>query len=202
MRILRDARDWYESARTNLSRMNRLGTHHWNDPTLLGSSIWDDERFKQVEAVDIELETIRAIKPLEDLGILVMFAVFEANVRDHLERVIAPLVEKIDHPILLEAAGQALEGIQQGSFANKVLAPLQMQNRITPELSDKVKQVRDYRNWIAHGRREPKPSAIINLTVNEAYNRLKDFLDTLGIAGEPELEIGLSPASDFGAGSC
>ena len=198
MRTLREARDWYESARTNLHRMKRLGSHHWTDPSLLYSSIWDDERFKQVEAADIERETIRALQPLEDLGILVMFAVFEANVRDHLGKVVAPLVEKLEHPILMDAAVRALDGIRQGSFANKVPTPLQAQNRITPEISDKVKQVRDYRNWIAHGRREPKPSAIINLTVDEAYDRLKGFLDTLGIAVEPELKIGPSADSYFG----
>lgn len=81
-----------------------------------------------------------------------------------------------------------LEGISQGSFANNVLTPLKEEHRITTQLSDKVKQVRDYRNWVAHGKREPRPQHIISLTAIEAFSRLKEFLDTLGIAVEAELD--------------
>ncbi len=191
MKTLSDAWAWYESAHDNLQRMRRLGSRHWNDPSLVGASIWEDERFKQLEADAIVKQADLALDSLGDLSVLFLFSVFEAAVRDHLERILEPLADKIDHPILKSAADDALEGVRQGSFANRILKPLQDQNRITSELSDKVKQVRDYRNWIAHGRRVPKPLDIINLTVDEAYDRLKDFLDTLGIAVEPELEIGL-----------
>jgi hypothetical protein len=147
-----------------------------------------DDRFKEVEAEDIKEETDRAIKPLEDLGVLVLFSVFEAAVRDHLERAVRDFTGKLGHPILEHAAERVLEGIRQGSFANQVLTPLQEQDQITPELSDKVKQVRDYRNWVAHGKREPRDPSIIKLTAKEAFDRLKEFLETLSIAVERELE--------------
>jgi hypothetical protein len=185
MRTLRDAWEWYESARVNLARMRRLGARHWDDVSLK-SSIWLDERFKEVEAGDIVRETDLAIKPLEDLGVLVLFSVFEAAVRDHLEGIIKPLTGDLGHPILKHAAEKVLEEIKQGSFANQVLTPLQDQGRITPQLSDKVKQVRDYRNWVAHGKREPRESHIISLDAKEAFQRLTEFLETLGIAVEPE----------------
>jgi hypothetical protein len=188
MKTLMDAWQWYESARTNLVRMRRLGTHHWADESLKDASIWSDERVKEVEAADIEKETNLAIKPLEDLGVLVLFSVFEAAVRDHLEGIIRPLTGDLGHEILEHAAGQVLEGIRQGSFAKQVLTPLQRQGRITPQLSDKVKQVRDYRNWIAHGKREPRDSSIINLNAREAFDRLKEFLESLSIAVEAERE--------------
>jgi hypothetical protein len=188
MKTLMDAWQWYESARTNLVRMRRLGTHHWADESLKDASIWSDERFKEVEAADIEKETNLDIKPLEDLGVLVLFSVFEAAVRDHLEGIIRPLTGDLGHEILEHAAGQVLEGIRQGSFAKQVLTPLQRQGRITPQLSDKVKQVRDYRNWIAHGKREPRDSSIINLNAREAFDRLKEFLESLSIAVEAERE--------------
>ena len=171
----------------NLVRMRRLGTHYWNDESLKDASFWQDERFKQLEASDIEAETTKAIQPLNDLGVLVLFSVFEAAVRDHFESEIKPLTVNIGHPILQQAANEVLEGIKQGSFANNVLSPLQDQGEITAPLSDKVKQVRDYRNWVAHGKREPRPQDIINLTANETFSRLKEFLDTLGIAVEAEL---------------
>ena len=186
MKTLMDAWEWYQSAKTNLIRMRRLGTHHWSHESLTNASIWLDERFKEVEAEDIRRETDLAIKPLEDLGVLVLFSVFEAAVRDHLESIIKPLTGNLGHPILEHAAEKVLEGIKQGSFANQVLTPLQDQGRITPQLSDKVKQVRDYRNWIAHGKREPRDPSIINLDAKEAFERLKEFLETLSIAVEAE----------------
>jgi hypothetical protein len=188
MKTLRDAWNWYESARVNLVRMRRLGTHYWDHESLKDASIWLDDRFKEVEAKDIEKETTIALKPLEELGVLVLFSVFEAAVRDHLEAIIRPMTANLGHPILEHAAEKVLEGIKQGSFANQVLTPLQEQGRITPELSDKVKQVRDYRNWIAHGKREPRDPSIVNLGAKEAFERLKEFLETLSIAVEPERE--------------
>jgi hypothetical protein len=170
MKTLKDAWLWYESARTNLLRMRRLGTHHWGDESLKNASIWLDDRFKEVEAIDIERETDLAIKPLEDLGVLVLFSVFEAAVRDHLEGIIRPMTGNLGHPILEHAAEKVLEGIKQGSFANQVLTPLQDQGRI------------------AHGKREPRDPSIINLDAKEAFERLKEFLETLSIAVEAEQE--------------
>ena len=64
MKTLQDAWDWYESTRTNLRRMNRLGSRHWNDASLQNSSIWTDDRFKDLESSKIESETTKAIEPL------------------------------------------------------------------------------------------------------------------------------------------
>ncbi|HVC96875.1 MAG TPA: DUF4145 domain-containing protein [Pirellulales bacterium] len=199
MKTLQDAWDWYDSTKTNIRRMQRLGSRHWNDDSLAGTSIRKDEKFKQIEADDIRREASRALDPIDDLGILVLFSVFESAVRDHLEGVVEPLRATLERTVLQKAADDALEGIKYGSFANNVLTPLQDQQRITAELSDKVKQVRDYRNWVAHGRREPRPQNVINLTASQAFARLKEFLDTLGIAVEAELEE-LAESSQPGSG--
>lgn len=132
MKTLQDAWDWYESARVNLDRMKRLRMRHWNDESLSGTSIWSDERFKQLEAEDILVEVTRALDPLEDLGILVLFSVFEATVRDHFETTVRDHLERrgqVDrvekpHPILRHATESVLAGIRRGSFSNKLLAPL------------------------------------------------------------------------------
>ena len=124
MNTLQDAWDWYESARTNLHLMQRLGTKYWDDD-FLNEAIWKDDKFKNLEATDIQEGTTRALEPLNDLGILVLFSVFEAAVRDHLEEIIRPMTGHLGHPILEHAAEKVLEGIKLGSFANKVLTPLQ-----------------------------------------------------------------------------
>lgn len=61
-----------------------------------------------------------------------------------------------------------------------------LSQRVNCDQGDRAKQVRDCRNWIAHGKREPRSANIINLTAREAFDRLKEFLDTLGIAVEAE----------------
>ena len=188
MKTLEDAWQWYKSARNNLIRMKRLGTHHWTDPSLAQASFWQDDRFKRLEAVDIERQTNLALAPLEDLGVLVLFSVFEAAVRDHLAEAIRPESDSLVHPILKQAAEDVFDGIRQGSLANKVLSPLKDQGRISAQLSDKVKQVRDYRNWVAHGKREPRPANIVSLTAHDTFERLKEFLDVLDISAKPELE--------------
>ncbi|HEV7223108.1 MAG TPA: hypothetical protein VGN42_10440 [Pirellulales bacterium] len=168
--------------------MERLGSRHWNSDSLRGTSIRRDDKFKQLEAKEIEQEAAKALQEIDDLGVLVLFSVFESAVREHLEGIIKPLTVGLGHPILKDAADDVIEGIRQGSFANNVLAPLQKQRHVASELSDKVKQVRDYRNWVGHGKRGPAPKHIQNLPPAEAFGRLKEFLDALGIAVEAEWE--------------
>ncbi len=52
----------------------------------------------------------------------------------------------------------------------------------------KAKQVRDYRNGIAHGKHEPRDPSIVNLDAKAAFVRLKEFLEALGIAVSAERE--------------
>lgn len=187
MKTLSEAWAWYKATRDNLRRMKRLGEKHWNHESLEEASIWDDEQFKTIEANDVIQQTADALKPLEDLAILVLFSVFEAAVRDHIEVIVQPEANKLTHPILKDAASEALEGVREGSFARRILKPLQDQKRITSELSDKVNQVRDYRNWIAHGKRKTTRKRKVEvLSAQQTFDRLKEFLDQLGIAVEPE----------------
>ncbi len=105
----------------------------------------------------------------------------DANVAKLLDR-------SITDPVLIYAANEAIEGIQDGSFGLRVLRPLQ--DRVGIDLIEKVSQIRHYRNWIAHGKRpnmrEKLPAK--DLDPKDTYDRLKEFLEVLGIAVEPEIE--------------
>ena len=172
MKTLMDAWKWYESARTNLVRMRRLGTRHWGDESLKNASIWLDDRFKEVEASDIERETDLAIKPLEDLGVLVLFSVFEATIRERVLAEVEAELPPLRHVAIKRALDEMREGIEHGSFF-KVLEPYK---DFDANLVEEVNQVRRYRNWVAHGRRTEQPAAVEPAT---AYDRLKRFLDHL-----------------------
>jgi hypothetical protein len=96
-----------------------------------------------------------------------------------------PEAEALSDPILKEAAEDARQGVEEGSFYRRVLSPLKEQGHVSADLVTQVDQVRTYRNWVAHGRRE-RDVAISNVTPPMAYDRLQEFLALLGIAVEAE----------------
>lgn len=165
--------------------MQRLGERHWRDPSLERASIWQDDQFRTLEARDIVVETTASLQPVDDLAVVVLFSVFESLVRGFLIEMIEPEADRITDPILKEAAQDATQGVREGSFYRRVLEPLKKQNRVSADLVTQVDQIRDYRNWVAHGRREVP---INNVTPEQAYERLREFLAALGIAAESEEE--------------
>ena len=153
-------------------------------PSFSGSaSLWQDDEFRTLEASDIVEETTESLKPIDDLAVVVLFSVFESQVRDYLVERIQPQADSLTDPILKEAADDALQGVKEGSFYRRVLDPLKKQDRVSADLVTQVDQVRDCRNWVAHGRREAPTN---NVTPEMAYERLNDFLAVLGIAAESE----------------
>jgi len=195
MKTLADAWNWYQSTKRNLTRMQRLGRKHWNDPSLQGASIWQDSQFRMLLALDIVGETTMSLKPIDDLAIVVLFSVFESHVRDYLAARMKPEKDALTDPILKEAAADAVQGVEEGSFYRRVLYPLKEQGRVSANLVTQVDQVRDYRNWVAHGRRE-RDADMNNVSPRMAYERLKEFLAVLGIAIESEQQASERPEQE------
>ncbi len=185
MKTLADAWNWYEATKRNLARMGRLGRKHWDDPSLEGASIWQDDQFRMLEASEIVAETTTSLKPIDDLAVVVLFSVFESHVRGYLAVRMKPEVDALTDPILQEAASDAMQGVEEGSFYRRVLYPLKEQGRVSADLVTQVDQVREYRNWVAHGRREGDADRS-NVTPRMAYDRLKAFLNALSIPVEHE----------------
>ena len=193
MRTLADAWAWYTATKRTLARMRRLGEKHWNDPSLEDASIWRDDHFKQVEATQIEADSLASLGLIDDLAVVVLFSVFESKVRDHLIGQISPQVGMITDPILKKAAEDAVKGIEEGSFYRRVLEPLKIQRRVSADLVTRIDQIRDYRNWVAHGRRDVPTN---NVSPVVAYERLSQFLAELGIATESEQEESGRPGEE------
>jgi hypothetical protein len=187
MKTLADAWNWYKATKQNLARMQRLGERHWGDPSLDRASIWQDDQFRRLEAGQIVTETAASLKPIDDLAVVVLFSVFESQVREYLVARIKPEMAGLKDPILKEAADSAIQGVEEGSFYRRVLDPLKQQRHVSADLVTQVDQVRVYRNWAAHGRRE-HAMEVSNVTPLAAYERLREFLAALGIAAEAEQE--------------
>jgi hypothetical protein len=180
MTTIAEAWKWYQATERNLMRMRRLGAKHWGDPSLRDASIsiWKDDQFKQLEPKDIVNETDVSLQMIDDLAVLVLFSAFESTVRDHLIALIRPEADEIKDPILKQAAEDAIEGVKEGSFSRRVLERLKSQTLDLDDLAAQVNQIRHYRNWVAHGRRGESTN---NITPREAFERLRDFLEKLGI---------------------
>jgi hypothetical protein len=183
MKTLADAWSWYSATRENLARMRRLGEKHWNDPNLANTSIRQDDRFRMLEAETIVAETNSSLMPIDDLAVVVMFSVFESRVREYLIDLMWPEAKGIIDSILKEAAEDAIGGVKEGSFSRCVLEPLKNQKRVSDALVEQINQIRKYRNWVAHGRRDSPEN---NVTPAQAYTRLEEFLGALGITAEAE----------------
>jgi hypothetical protein len=183
MNTLVDAWNWYIATKQSLEQLRRLGRKYWDSIPWETAAIGRDDDFRLLEEEDIEKATTASLEPIDDLAVVVLFSVFESLVRSHVVERIRPEAATLVDPILKQAVGDAIRGVEEGSFFVRILEPLKQQGRILPDLITKVNQVRDYRNWVAHGRRETATDAV---SPKVAYDRLKEFLAALGIAVEPE----------------
>ena len=184
MNTLADAWNWYLATKRSLGRHAPPRRKALEQPHVLAdTSIRQDDNFRMLEARDIIDESKTSLEPIDDLAIVVLFSVFESRVRDHLLERIKPHAAVIRDPILIDAAEDAIRGVGEGSFFSRVLEPLKKQQDLPADLVTLVDQVRDYRNWVAHGRREVPTN---NVTPQMAYERLSKFLEALGIAVESE----------------
>jgi hypothetical protein len=124
----------------------------------------------------IHNDTRTALKPLDDLAVLVLFSVFEAIVRAKLMAQIQDEKAGLRHAVLRKAAGDAEDGIENGSFKNNVLDAFKYPPSADKSLIEHVNQVRKYRNYVAHGKRG-KPADFVSPRM--AYERLQQFLELI-----------------------
>jgi len=175
IRSLRDAQEWHRSARTLARLIQRLVAQHLNDESrdkTLGETIFRDKEFGAADAgISLPKMVETVLDELDDLVILLYFSVFEADVR---ERALQELQNQSlpKHPILTKVFQSAKDEIESGSF--KRLTDAYGQD--VPELRTQVDQVREYRNWVAHGRNGAPKN---NVKPGDALLRLKQFMTLL-----------------------
>lgn len=172
MNTLDDAWKWYEDTLRGLDLVRRLASNHWGSWSP-ESRIGRDDLFRNVNPVPLNTDMESAAQHLEDFAVFVLFSVFEAEVRDRVLNDTAVERGAVSHPSLTYWMKQAEQALSEGSFF-RILDGFK-----SPALNDlieQVNQVRRYRNWVAHGRRE-KPEVAV--APPEAFRRLRAFLDAL-----------------------
>jgi hypothetical protein len=179
MTTLEEAWAWYSAAVSGARRLAHLAKH-WDDFPWEADAGWvrtvaRDNALRAVGGAELARDAELVRSELDDLAVLVLFSVFEANVRDLVVTRVRPEAARITEPTLRKAAEDVIELIEKGSFA-RLLEPYK--TVASPDLIEQIDQVRNYRNWVSHGRR---PSSKINARVEPrlAYERLRAFLDVL-----------------------
>lgn len=173
MNSLDDAWKWYTAARQNLYRLGRMADKHWISLPWDTSALGQDNEFRLLEAETVKSDTNIGLGPFDDIAVLVLFSVFEAEVRDHVGEEIEPQLKAITHPVLKASSDYAMADVKSGSFGRLME---KYKPSVGPDLVEMVNQVRRYRNWVAHGRRGDLPS---DVTPRAAYERLREFLGCL-----------------------
>jgi hypothetical protein len=169
MKTLDEAWAWYMNTRRLVRLMSRVADRYWTD--LPWALMEKDEHFKTVERADVIKDAGKVLAEIDDIAVFVIFSVFEAIVRDHVLKEVAAEVIEIKHPALVKAAANFKVGLEEGSFYNNVL---DLYKSVDHDLVEQVNQVRQYRNWVAHGRRPERVPT--NVTPRVAHDRMQEFL--------------------------
>ena len=171
MNTLDEAWSWYESTRASLILIRRLGGEYWSELPWSGA-LGGDERFKSLDGPVVVKKSEVALQHLNDLAVLVIFSVFENIVRERVKLQLFNERLNINNPQIQAIVKIACERIEKGDFS-LILDIYKPEN---VNLTEAVKQVRRYRNWVAHGRRTSKPEFVDPLA---AFNRLNRYLEVL-----------------------
>jgi hypothetical protein len=174
MITLDDAWKWYEITRAHMLAFARLGSKHW-DALPWDGQLGRDEKLKNLESNTIVEGAKFCLEPLDDLAVLVLFSVFESEVRDRVLSEVQAEKVRLGHPFLTRIVEDAVQDIEHGSFA-RLLDIFKGRGEEFVGLIEEVNQVRRYRNWVAHGRRTDQPDAV---DPRAAFERLKRFLQKL-----------------------
>ena len=170
---LADAQRWYEATKKLVELIDRMGRRYWGPETegmTLREVLYNDKLFRHVEAGEIQ-DLVQCVRhDLDDLAVMLMFSAFEATVRERtLDELNAELAAPPRHPILRKAVDEAREAVERGNFDRLVEAF----KSLGADAKSQVDQVREFRNWVAHGRRGDSRE---NIDPQSARARLENFL--------------------------
>lgn len=117
---------------------------------------------------------LKAENELNDLTVLSLVSVFEQSILDYLKNLGKETVEKEEEILSKSVLKYALKNSDRWHFKDVLDI---FKSVLDAELVGSVKQVYEYRNWVAHGRRET--ISVTRVDPETAYDRLNEFLGRL-----------------------
>ncbi len=117
-------------------------------------------------------ETTLALRELDEVAIIVLFAAFEAEVREHLEGIIRDAKLSATHASTLNWFEQAERELARGGIQS-IVGRARLGADKHGRLSARFARLNRYRNWVAHGRRALRPD---DRSPDDVYADLADLL--------------------------
>jgi hypothetical protein len=186
IKSLQDAWNWYQSIRDLAHDMEHLASC-WDTPEWTAVMMLDS-RLSKRSAAELRDMANAILDDLDDLAVLVLFSVFEASIRAQAVADVDREVGRISHVAILQAIEDLKDAIENGSFAKVTRAFKKMDTDLTAQID----QIRKYRNWVAHGRRE-EPENRTN--PKDAFDRLGRYLGLLAMTSSPSDQPSAGSAS-------
>ena len=87
------------------------------------ASVGRDDVFRTLEASDIVAETTTSLRPIDDLAVVVLFSVFESQVRDYLAARIKPEAAGLSDPIRKGRPRTPFRASRKGAFTGGCCPP-------------------------------------------------------------------------------
>lgn len=112
-----------------------------------------------------------------DLFILALWSVFERELRDHLQSEAPRPLEASPSPLHQRLSRKLREDIEY--WKNDDILDL-FKAVVAPDLVGNGKQIKRYRDWVAH--RNPQRPRPANITPNHAYKTLSEIMRSLACA--------------------
>jgi hypothetical protein len=105
---------------------------------------------------DFDSQMISAVAEFDDVIVLALFAAFERELRISIQNVLSANLQ-IQNQTVLRLAELTSESIERWSMTDMLFALCDIVDGST---RGQVKQVYEYRNWVAHGKNQHKVPAI------------------------------------------
>jgi hypothetical protein len=137
--------------------------------------------FYSQPVADSERQLEEAREELERLVVLALTAVFERTLRDFvtaLPQVAVPAGDPFGEAVRQELVAD----MEFWHFSQRLIEVFR--DRVAADLRGQVKQIIDYRNWVAHGHTLalPPPTNVLPVV---AHQRLTDYLVAAGVIATP-----------------
>lgn len=180
MGTLDAAWDWYVAAQDGAKRLAHLAKFWdefpWNQDDAWVKRVERDNVLRHVSGLDLTAGARTLTDELDDLAVLVLFSVFEAQVRQLVLDQVEPEIAGLRHPSLVSAGQDVRDALTQGSFG-RILQAFKLTDA-DKDLVAQVNQIRAWRNWVTHGRRpESRPPDAVR--PQDARDRLTAFLNRI-----------------------